>query len=110
MQIHAGAVAPYQHKRLVTTADLRPPGVDLTQVSAAVIHVLREDGTETTWAATLEGAELVAGGSQVYVVHTYAADDVPDVGTLHCWIELTHVGGQYQTLGYRLNVVDRFAG
>jgi hypothetical protein len=101
MEIHAGAVAPYEHAVRVTSE-----AFNLSTASAAVILVRRENGDEVEWAATVSEA---AAGS-VLVTHAYEDGDVPDVGTLQCVAEVTTDDGEIVSIGYSLNVIDPFAG
>lgn len=76
-------------------------GVDLTAATGCVILVQNPDGTETTWAATVDGTKLV---------HATVAEDLslPGVYRLHAAFTL----GGWSGLGEvtKMTIYERFGG
>jgi hypothetical protein len=93
-----GMVAPDIYPFLATQGD---SGLDMTTVTAGELHVLKPDGSQVVWTATLSGATTL----QVQLTHFFGVSPDLDMAGVYCiWAKLTVPGGFKRTLAIRKKV------
>lgn len=95
--VRQNAVAP-----LALVMNVTPSAViaDLTDVSAASIAYVRQDGTSGTWSAVMSNQTA----DTLTLTHSWASGDVPNLETLHVWGVLTITGGDVPTTSVAIQV------
>ena len=87
-EIHQGAGPPY-YLDLEITSDGTPVGLDT--VTAAVLDVLHDDGTEAEWSADLRPG---ATATRLVLRHAFDPADTPLAETLTLQPRMTVPGGE----------------
>lgn len=99
--IHVDAVAPYALRYDVTSDDA---AFDLTTPTAARFEVLKPDGEEVTWSATLSD-QLAASAT---LTHVFAPGDVDTPGDYRIEPRMDTPGGEFVAEVRVLRVRERF--
>ena len=95
--VQRNAVAPVA---LQITVNAGNSGIDLTEMTAAVLIVLKPDGTEHTWTAVLDADENIA-----VLEYAFAAGAVEVTGTYVATPYFTSPGGVYPANSITFDVV-----
>lgn len=99
--VYVGIVAPYAYVLNLVPGD---SGVDLSTVSAAVLVVQKDDGTETTWTCAMTNPSATT----LTLTHPYIAGDVNMSGEFVIYANLTIPAGTVRSLPQPLIVRERF--
>ncbi len=102
--IHKGSVAP---NVLEFTADATDSGgVDLTDVTAAVLMVRKPNGTEATWTGDIDPLTWTA--DNIDYEYEFAADDLDQEGVYRIFMSMTVPTGTIRTEVIKLHVLHKY--